>query len=454
MTDAQYENWLTNLSANRILLAELHHAGGIEYVATGGFVSRPTDANPNRPYIDILSKAIDISTRIDGVAGFGRLELFDNGEITDWVDRAWHGHPIILRLGAPDWPLDDFRVLARGRNAGLKESRRGVIMFDMEDESSIFDQQIDTGELPDASGPVPLALGSVYNAPAYLLSTAPYAFKASYLPVTALAPKDNGDDTVISTVDLANGSFELSASLVGTLTVDIEEQHNTPLKVCQWVADYYGVTLGDVDLPSYTVGLYYNGDVTGRQILDELCEGLGAYWYRNALGELVVQQHKEALNPDLGLVVDEIEEDKIRLIDTQPPWRALTLRYRRNYSTLSTISGDVEQNNPSEAARLRNEWRESRASQSVSYYPLAEQAERAERNSVIQNEADANTERDRLLALRGVRRDVWSIEAFTPPVQAGMAIAVDHPRLAGRIGRVTNVNRSPTRGTTNLELWL
>lgn len=454
MTDAQYENWLADLSANRILLAELHYAGGIEYVATGGFISRPTDANPNRPYIDILSKAVDISTRIDGLAGFGQLELYDNGEITDWSNRAWHGHPIILRLGAPNWPLDDFRVLARGRNAGLRDAKRGVIAFDMEDESSIFDQQIDTGELPDGSGPVPLALGSVYNAPAYLLSTAPYAFKASYLAVTALTPKDNGDDTVISTVDLANGSFELSASLVGTLTVDIEEQHNTPLAVCQWVADYYGVTLGDVDLPSYTVGLYYNGGVTGRQILDELCEGLGAYWYRNAVGALTVKQHKEALTADLGLVSDEIVYDKIRLTETQPPWRALTLRYRRNYSTLSTVAGDVEQNNPGEAARLRNEWRESRASQSVSYYPLAEQAERAERNSVIQNEADANTERDRLLALRGVRRDVWSIEALTPPVQAGMAIAVDHPRLTGRIGRVTNVSRSPTRGTTNLELWL
>lgn len=453
MTDTQYENWLANLSAKRVLLAELEYAGGVEYVATGAFISRPTDANPNRVYIDILSKAVDISTRIDGLVGFGQLDLLDNGEITNWVSRAWHGHPITLLLGAPDWPLDDFRVLARGRNGGIREAKRGVIVFDMEDESSVFDQQIDTGELPDASGPVPLALGSVYNAPAYLLTTDPYAFKASYLPATALNPKDNGNP-IAHVNDLANGAFELSNGLVGTLTVDIEEQHNTPLAVCQWVADYYGVTLGDVDLPSYTVGLYYSGDVTGRQILDELCEGLGAYWYRNALGELVVQQHQEAVAADLMLVSDEIEYDKIRLTDTQPPWRALTLRYRRNYSTLSTVAGVIEDSDPSEAARLRNEWRESRASQSVSYYPLAEQAERAERNSVIQNETDANTERDRLLALRGVRRDVWSIEAFTPPVQAGMAIAVDHPRLAGRIARVTSVSRSPTRGTTNLELWL
>lgn len=453
MTDTQYENWLANLSARRVLLAELHHAGGVEYVATGPFISRPADANPNRIYIDILNKAVDISTRIDGLVGFGQLELLDNGEITHWVNRAWHGHPITLRLGAPDWPLDDFRVLAKGRNGGIREARRGVLLFDMDDESSVFDQQIDTGELPDGSGPVPLALGSVYNAPAYLLSVDPYAFKASHLPVTALSPKDNGNP-ITHVNDLVNGAFELSSGLIGELTVDIEEQHNTPLAVCQWVASYYGVPLGDVDLPSYTVGLYFNSDVTGRQILDELCGGLGAYWYLNALGELVVQQHKEAATADLTLVTDEIAFDKIRLIETQPPWRGLTLRYRRNYSPLSAVAGAVEEGDPSEASRLRSEWRESRASQDVSYYPLAEQTERAERNSVIQAEADAIAERDRLLALRGVRRDVWSIEAFTPPVQAGMPLAINHPRLAGRVGRVTSVSRSPTQGTTNLELWL
>jgi len=451
MTDAQYQAWLTDLTVERILLAELVHAGGVEYVATAPYISRPGDSDPNRPYDDILTTAVDISTRIDGLISFGEVSLLDDGSVSDWVVRAWRGHPIRLYLGGPGWPRDDFRLLARGRNGGVTESRRGSLTFAMEDESSVLDEAIDTGDLPDDAGPVPLALGSVYNAPAYLLQPAPYAFKASYLPVNGLAPKDNGNP-ISHTANLSGGSFELSASIVGTLTVDIEEPHNTPQQVCEWVAGQYGISVSEISLPAYVIGLYYNSEVTGRQILDELCEGLGAYWYLNALGELVVRQHVEPSGtPDITLVSDEIVYDQIRLSETQPPWRGLTLRWGRNHSTLTTVAGTIEDNQPAEAARLRREWRESAASQSVTDYPLAE---RATRDSAIQSVGDAVTERDRLLMLRSVRREVWSIEAFLPPVHVGQTIVVEHPRLIGRVGRIIGVSRSPTRGATNLEVWL
>lgn len=451
MTDAQYQAWLADLTTERILLAELEHADGTEYVATAPYMSGPGDSEPNRAYDDILTAAVDISTRIDGMISFGEVSLMDDGSVSGWAAYAWRGHPIRLYLGGPGWSRDEFRLLARGRNAGVSEARRGALTFAMEDESSVLDEIIDTGQLPNDAGPVPLALGSVYNAPAYLLQPSPYAFKASFLAVDALTPRDNGNP-LSYTADLANGSFELPASIVGTLTVDIEEPHNTPALIAQWVADRYGITVAEVSLPAYAVGIYHNGEVSGRQILDELCQGLGAYWYLNALGELVVRQHAEATaTPDVTLVSDEIVYDQVRLSETQEPWRGLTLRWGRNHSTLSTIAGVIEDNQPSEAARLRQEWRESAAPQAVPDYPLAE---RATRDSAIQSSVDAATERDRLLALRSTRREVWSIEAFLPPVSVGQAIAVEHPRLMGRVGRIIGVSRSPTRGATNLEVWL
>src|SRR5690554_1696224 len=116
MTDQEYERWLSDLSARRVLLAELHYAGGIEYVATAPYISKPTDADPNRVYDDLLTRAVDISTRIDGLIQFGELTLVDDGQIADWAARAWQGHPIRLYLGGPDWSRDDFRLLAMGRN--------------------------------------------------------------------------------------------------------------------------------------------------------------------------------------------------------------------------------------------------------------------------------------------------------------------------------------------------
>lgn len=447
MTDAQYERWLSDLDARRVLLAELTHSEGVEYVATSPFISLPTDSDPNRVYDDCLDAAVDISTRIDGLIGFGEVSLLDDGSLSSWVAKKWQGHPIKLFLGDPDWPRDDFRILASGINGGITDAQRGSLAFAMNDLSSQLDEVIDTGQLPDDAGPVPLALGSVFNAPAFLLTPDPYEFKASYLPCTALTPKDNGNP--VGHVDnLSTGSFVLSNALVGTLTVDIEESHNTPQLIAEWVAAQYGITVSDIDLPAYTVGLYYSGQVSGSQILEELCEGLGAYWYLNALGELIVRQHTAPGAAEITLVNDEIVQDQISLAGTEQPWSSLTLRWRRNYSTLSTVAAALP---ASQSARLSREWNESIASQSTTGYPLAE---KITRNSCIQNATDAATERDRLLNLHSIRRDLYRIEAFLPPVTVGISIAVDHPRLQGRTGRLIAVSRSPTRSVTDLEVWL
>ena len=447
ITDPQYDDWLANLDVQRVLLAEMDYASGTAYVSTAPFVSQPTDSDPNRVYVDVMQAAVDISQRVDGQVTFGEIELVNDGELDNWQARAWRGHEIRLYLGDPAWARDDYRLFATGINGGISESRRGVLAFEMDERSTVLDTEIDTGQLPDEQGPVPLALGSVFNAPAYLLQPSPYEFEASFLPCTALTPKDNGNP-VAHTDNLASGSFELSAGLVGTLTVDIEEQHNTPALVAAWVAAQYGLTVASVGLPGYTVGLYYSDAVTGREILDELCQGVGGYWYLNAVGELVVEQLTVATVADVTLFEDDIVQDSITLREAQQPWRALALKYRRNYNPLSEVAGAVDDVT---AQRLKNDSRETSASQSLPDYPLAE---RVERSSVLQSQADAITERDRQLALRSVRRDVWSIDAFLPTITVGDSSAVESGPLLGLTGRVISISRSPTLGATNLEVWV
>ncbi|NVF16222.1 hypothetical protein [Vreelandella maris] len=452
MTDAQYDNWLADLSAPRIVLCELDYAGSTEYVSSHPYISKPTDSAANRIYDDLLIEAVDIETRIDGLISFGDITLIDDGEITHWVSRAWQGHSIRLYLGGPDWSRDDFRLHARGINGGITSARRGEITFAMDDQSTVLDEPIDTGELPDDGGPVPLALGSVYNAPAYRTSDGTqYEYKASFLPCVSLTPKEGGSTTLTVSNYASEGRFVLDAPVSLDLTVDIEEQHSTPHLIAEWVAGQYGITVGDINMPDYTVGLYYNSEVTGRQVLDDLCAGLGAYWYLNRLNELVMRQHTVPTTADITLFDDDIEYDQIGLSETEPPWSSLTLRWGRNYSALRTVAGVIEDNEPTEAARLKREWSESKATQDVDDYPLAEDATR---DSCIANAADATTERNRLLALKAVRRDVYSINAFMPVVEVGQAIAVEHPRMQGRIGRLLAVGRSPTRSTTSLEVWL
>ena len=450
MTEEEYNRWLSDLSAQRVLLAELHYAGGIEYVSTAPYISKPTDSDPNRVYDDLLATAVDIATRIDGLIQFGEIALVDDGSITHWITRAWQGHPIRLYLGGPDWSRDDFRLLAIGRNGGIREARFGEIVFEMNDESSVLDEPIDTGELPDDMGPVPLVLGSVYNVPAYRVESQTLTYRVSYLPISSASAKDNGAAVSHST-NTSGGSVTLNQPLVGELSVDVEESHNTPAQIVEWVAGQYGIATYEAELPDYTVGLYYNSEISGREILDDLCGGLGAYWYINALGHLVVRQHTVPSTADFQLGPDDIAQRQVRLVETQSPWKELTLRWRRNYHPLTTVAGSVEDNNPEEAARLRGEWRERRGTQGVDDYPLAEHVER---DSALQTSAGATAESVRLLALRSVRREVWAIEAFTPPVEVGMAIEVEHPLLAGRVGRIISVSRTPTHDTTELEVWM
>ena len=450
MTDAEYDTWLADTSATRAVLCELDYAGGTRCVANYPFISLPSDAAPNRIYDDLLNEAIDIDTRIDGLIGFGEITLIDDGSITDWTQDAWRGHQIRILLGGPEWPLDEFRLHAVGINGGIAGASRGQLSFEMIDNSAVFDEPIDTGQLPDDAGPVPLALGSVYNAPAFRSSTQTLQYTASFLPVTSLTPKDTGNP-VPFTADYPNGRFTLQNATQAELTVDIEEQHNTPTAIIQWLADRYGVTLGDVEMPGYTVGLYYSSEISGTQILNELCDGLGAYWFVDQLGELIVRQRTVPDSADVVLFSDDIADAQIGLASTEPPWTSLSLRWGRNYAPLRQVAGVIEDNQPEQAARLKREWSESKSTQPTPNYPLAEEVSR---DSCISNANDAVTERDRLLAQRSVRHDIYSIEAFMPVIEVSQSISVEHPRMAGKIGSIISVSRSPTIGSTTIGVWL
>ncbi|MFD2317070.1 hypothetical protein [Halomonas organivorans] len=110
----------------------------------------------------------------------------------------------------------------------------------------------------------------------------------------------------------------------------------------------------------------------GAQILDDLCDGLGAYWYLDPTGGIVARRYTvNLLAPVATIVGDDIVRDQISLSETLRPWKSLTLRWGRNYSPLSApIAGDVEANQPTEAARLRRDWSDSSSTQSLPEYRM------------------------------------------------------------------------------------
>lgn len=452
MTEQQYANWLRNPSAVRVLLAELHHASGIEYVATRPYISKPTDSLPNQPFNDVLAGAVDVSTRLDAQVDLGDIKITDDGHLTHWRSLAWAGWPVVLRLGDSSWSYDDFRVIANQINAGISSARRGEIVMGIYDATAKLDTPIERDLINGQ--PVPLVFGSIFGGVATRVNTTELRYRASWLPVTGLVVRDGTGPVISHTPDYSNGSFVAAAYSPRTLSCEVTEPHNTPELIINWVANHYGITVDPaLTLPSVSVGLRYDGDVSGRQILDDVCSAIGAFWQINLLGQLTVQRLEAPGVPDLIIDADDIEYGRIALVATEQPWRSLSVNYGRNYNVLNEVAGSIEDTDPVLAERLRTENQTVTQTQSLLGYPLAEEITR---DLALTSAVDATAECTRLLALRSVQRERWELTIMLQPEVdhlVGKTLQVNHPRLTGRIGRIISSRMAPIKNKLQIEVW-
>lgn len=451
ISEAQYEIWLRDPAAQRVVLAELHHADGVEYVATRPFISKPTDSLPNCPFDDVLTAAVDIAMRIDAQVEAGDLELTDDGKLTHWREYHWAGWPVILKLGDVRWSYDDFRVLARQINGGVSSARRGSFALGIYDSTALLDKPIETEQINGHS--VPLVFGRVFCGAAIRVSTSELRYRASWLPVTSLVVRDGSGPVIGHTPDYVNGGFVADAYSPRALMCEINEPHNTPELIINWVADYYGLTVDpNLSVPNVTLGMRYEADINGRLILDDVCGAIGGFWQVDLQGRLTVQLLTEPLAPDLVIDADDIEYGQIALVGTEQPWKKLTVNYNQNRTPITDVAGSIETANPELAEKLRKDWQSIVKTQHLPNNPLAGDEVK---DTVLALQAEAEAECTRLLALRGVRRERWELSILLQPQAdlVGKALTVNHPRLAGRVGRIIASRLAPTTERNQLEVW-
>lgn len=450
ITDQQYQQWLSQPNQPRVVLAELEHSAGTEYVSSRPYISQPTDSTPNRIYDDLLQGELEISARIDSQLELGALDLVDDGSITHWSSYRWRGYSVVLKLGDPSWSLDDFRVIARQINSGILDARRGKIQLGIYDAAAQLQQEIQRPELPNGQ-PVSLILGQVFCASAARISTSTLTYRVSWLPVSSLVVRDGNGPVISHTADYLSGQFVASAYSPRTLMCEVDEPHKTPLQIVQWVADQYSIPLASgLSLPAYTLGLRYDGAVTGAQVLDDVCTAIGGHWQINALGELTVSVFElPGTEPDLVIDADDIEFGQIALTETQEPLKTLTLNYARNHTPISEVAGSIS---ATDAERLKSEWLAVSGSNPEGDYPLAPDQTL---DTALQTQAHALTERNRRLQIKSLRHDVYRITVLRPGLRDAVrqSVRVDHPRLTGRIGRVISSRSNPLRDKTELEIW-
>jgi hypothetical protein len=456
-----YDAWLGSLDGVRILLVEMDHSAGTVYFGNYPYISRPGDTNPNRPYDDTLQDAVDIETRIDGAFTLGEVAVVNDGRHDDWVTYDWHGYPIRFLMGEPGWSLDDFRLVALATNGGLDGIERGLLRFAIYDAKAIFAQPLQTTLLADGN-PVPVAVGKPFNISPRLISVPDDEYQVHEGAIVAVTPRDNGAD-VASADNLAGGTFELSAAPQGTVTADVETSLTTPTAIIAWVCDRYGVAVdGDTldDLPTYDIGLYYDSQATGADVLTHVCQSIGGYWLRGADGEVevyILDEPAETADIELDYQT-EIAEGGLRLVAMEEPVKTLTLNYKRNWAPQArdSLAGSVITGSPAFADELTKEWRQIAITNSVADHPLAQDAVM---DTYLVDSLDAYAEANRVAGLRAVRRERWEVECFLAQAaaQVGKTVKITYPAWgfeSGRNARIVAVSRQLSRGRVTLEVWL
>lgn len=416
------------------------------YVSSHPFISTPTDQHPNRAYLDVLSNSVDITARLDSTVSIGDIELVDDGSISHYKNLEFAGRSVRFLLGAPDWRLDEFRLIANQRCSGLLESRRGLIKLGMQDAAAVLDKPMQRTTLDDGRM-IPLVLGEVLGGKALRVDTQTLNYAASQLALSSLVVRDGVGTILTSQSTLATGRLKLFSYTPRELHLESKEPHDTAFKICQWVGAQYGLTLGitEQSLPDYKLGLYFEGGVSGREILDKVALAIGGFWRINLAGKLIMQQLKEPTSADFELNIDDIEYDKIALVRTEPAVKSMRVQYAQNQKPIAEVAGSIEQSNPTQAHRLRTQFLslQSGSGDDIKQHTLA-----------ISNKAHAQTELNRRMQLRSKRRDIYEITAFVgaAQIQPGIAIKANHPAV-NKTGVVLSVRQSIIKDKVHLEVW-
>ena len=264
MTDSEYQTWLEDPSAIRILLVELTVydvvavANKTFYLSSGNYTTTSADVS----YSGIISKGIDISETLDisgesaGIS-FGDLELYNPlGELDAWLDAGkfiWVNKSIKMYYGDPRWVCanqaaiyNTFRLVFNGTIADIDSRSRTTVNIKIRDKLERLNAPITesvlgttgtwSGGQTNKDTAIPLTFGEVFNATPLLRdpSTLSYQFNNGQTELL-IEIRDNGvpiythngtsiiiDADTPTTVSLSTGIFSLPKPLVGTCTVSLQ----------------------------------------------------------------------------------------------------------------------------------------------------------------------------------------------------------------------------------------
>lgn len=222
------------------------------------------------------------------------------------------------------------------------------------------------------------------------------------------------------------------------------------------------------------LGLYIDSERDASDVLDEVCGTVGTWWGFDRLGQFRVRRLEAPAGSPIwtfrkggsrfdALGTDESDILSLELAPVQDqtgglPIGSVQLNYRRNWTVQRNgLAGAVT---PARRAIVAEPWRKTAEAINGSTRTRHPLSGELRADTLFRYLADAEDERDRILAMRSVRRDRLilrsRLDTSIPAVDLGDEVQVIFPRFGcttGRDFRVLGVRLDARSRFVTFDLW-
>lgn len=442
-------------SNNQItVLLEAQSSGGARYASNTGKTCSMTDSvAPNRAYPDWLTQVPEIQEKIPEEL-FGRSEIGwtecvisnPNGIRDSWLDEAWDGRDVTIKIGVKDDDLADFETVFIGVATGIQANGEGDLRLTFSDSRERFNRPIQELLLtagPQSGDPYPITFGDVFNVEPPNTDTANHRYPVHDEAVSAIPDVRVGGLTVPYTPSVANGRFDLNVAPAGRVTADVTGPLSTAADFFQEICSRIGTALGitiSVDSSAmsaldsaapYGLGLWVLGRQNAIEVLDSIAVSVGAWWRFDSLDRFTAKV-ADIGTPTFSLTTDDIQLNGVQVEEVIiPRWRT-RLGYHKNWAIqtdglFAAVAEDDRQRFGVEYDI--SEVQDPNSPDAKSVHRLAKDPDIE--GTLIVAQADADTECARRQELFGVLRKLFRIKATRRSwqIHAGDTVRVTYPRF-------------------------
>lgn len=472
MTEQDFRKWVGSAEAIRCVLVEVGaFSGGQEvtrYLSNVGYVTLPGDTPASVTYEPCVIGGVNVSQSLplSGRAnvGWGDIEIGNHdGGRDGWLDDIWSGRPVRILVGDVRWPRADFRLVFSGVVEDVTSRNANTLNLLLRDKSQQLNTALTESMISNESLTKdtlkPLCFGEVHNATPVLVDPGLLTYMVHDGPIERIIEvRDNGIPVDFG-VNLAEGTFSLTASPVGTITASVQgakfdgvyTDRIAPL--IRNIATRYGttpLTSSEVDVAQLEqfdaahpqhVGIYLQSRANQLDVMQQLAASVGAQVVFSTDGLLQVMRvdvPAPGTVPAASFSTGEMVHQTLSVASTPEVQPAIRLAYCRNWTVQSGLTTGL----PAAHAELYGqEWLVVHVSNPAVAEAWKKSTTPDDTPSMLQVRVEAEDEANRRLALWSQRRLVLKFDAYGAAVLTPLGAPVElyHHRYglsSGKLGQV------------------